>query len=60
MRSHLLTHFVQSLHLRLDAPMPSELRESHDKVSLIRSCSEGAQGGQCAKVLQFTRNKQGR
>jgi len=57
MRSHLLTHFVKSLHLRLDAPMPSELRNCHDKVNLIRKCSEGAQG---AKVLQFTREKKGR
>jgi len=57
MRSHLLTHFVKSLHLRTDAPMPSELRESHDKVNLLRKGSEGAGG---AKILQFTRNKKGR
>jgi hypothetical protein len=57
MRSHLLTHFVKSLHLRMDAPMPSELRESHDKVNLLRKCPEVARG---ANILQFTRNKKGR
>ena len=57
MRSHLLTHFVKSLHLRMDAPMPSELRESHDKVNLIRKGTAGAYG---AKILQFARSRKGR
>ena len=57
MRSHLLTHFVKNLRLRMDAPMPSELRESHEKVNLLRTPSAGARG---AEILQFARNKQRR
>lgn len=52
MRSHLLAHYVQTLHLRKDAPMPSELRASHARVSSLRKCSGNAAG---AAVLQFKR-----
>jgi len=52
MKSQLLTHFVQTLHLRLDAPMPSELKASHTRISSLRSCLNPAAG---AKILQFTK-----
>ena len=57
MRNDLLAHFVRSLHLRKDAPMPSELRESHERVNLIRKCSQPNLG---AKVLQFRGTKKER
>lgn len=57
MRSHLLSEFVKALHLRKDAPMPSELRESHDRVNRLRACAHPPQG---AKILQFDRNRHGR
>lgn len=57
MRNDLLAHYVKCLHLRQDAPMPSELRESHERVNLVRKCSQPTPG---AKVLQFTGEKKGR
>ena len=57
MRNDLLAHYVKCLHLRQDAPMPSELRESHERVNLVRKCSQPTPG---AKVLQFTGAKKGR
>lgn len=57
MRSYLLSQYVQALHLRRDAPMPSEVTESHDRVNKVRARAKPVQS---AKVLQFDRNRQGR
>jgi len=54
MRSYLLSQYVQALHLRKDAPMPSEVRETHDRINALRACAHRPQG---AKILQFERNR---
>lgn len=53
-RSRMLTDFVRDLHLRLDAPMPSQIKASHERVNLIRSCCEPAPK---AKILRFSKEK---
>ena len=57
MRSYLLSEFIKALHLRKDAPMPSELRESHDRVNRLRAI---ANAPQAAKILQFGRSRPAR
>jgi len=54
MRSYLLSQYVQALHLRKDAPMPSEVRETHNRINALRACAHRPQG---AKILQFERNR---
>ena len=50
LRSGLLTQFVQTLHLREDAPMPSEVKAAHDRIFQIRRSFSPAAG---AKILRF-------
>lgn len=57
MRSYLLSEYVKALHLRRDAPMPSELRESHDRVNRVRARANPPQG---AKIIPFDRSRHGR
>ena len=57
MRNDLLAHYVKCLHLRADAPMPSELRASHERVNLVRKCYQSTPG---SNVLQFAGTKKPR
>ena len=51
--SYLLKEYVKTLHLRIDAPMPSEEKAAHDRIKALRSCPAPKQG---AKILQFHRH----
>lgn len=57
MRNDLLAHYVKCLHLREDAPMPSELRASHERVNRVRKCSQPTLG---SNDLQFAGTKKRR
>lgn len=52
MKNSLLTDYVKSLHLRSDAPMPSEIRDSHERIKAFRSdVADGRRGN----ILPFVR-----
>lgn len=55
MRSYLLSEYVKALHLRQDAPMPSEVKEAHDKINALRARRAARPG---ARILQFSRHSQ--
>lgn len=53
MRSQILTLRIATLHLRIDAPMPSELKEAHARIYAIQMLH---QHDAEAKILRFKRN----
>lgn len=57
MKSYLLSEYIKALHLRKDAPMPSEVKEAHDKINALRECPASRQG---ASILQFSRHNHAR
>ena len=53
MRSYLLSEYIKALHLRQDAPMPSEVKEAHDKINALRARHASRPS---ARILQFSRH----
>jgi hypothetical protein len=56
MQSRMLTDYVKNLHLREDAPMPSQVREAHEKVVEIREHSVPVHTAQLFQFKPTTKN----